>query len=642
MSKHSTISKAGLLITLGIIFGDIGTSPLYTFQAIISTGKFNDSLILGGLSCVFWTLTLQTTIKYILVVLSADNKGEGGVFSLYNLIKRKAKWALMFALIGGCALLADGVITPAITVSSAVEGLKIISPGINTIPIVLVILLFLFTFQQMGTNIVGRAFGPIMIVWFGTLGVLGAYNLSSDLSVLRAINPYYAFDLLRSHPHFLAVLGAVFLCTTGAEALYSDMGHCGRKNIRVSWIFVKLCLLLNYFGQGAFLLHQTGATFEGNPFYAMIPKAFLLPMVVLATMAAVIASQAMITGAYTLISEAVKLNVWPKVKINYPSNEKGLLYVPGINWMLFFGSSMMVLIFKKSSNMEQAYGLTIIISMLITTVLMTVFLLNKGVSKPLVALFFLVYIIIESVFFLANIQKFADGGWTTFVIGITMFSVMWAWSKARLIKKRYERLIDIGPHLNTIEALSADTQVSKYATNLVYLTSSNSVNKIEDKVIYSIIHKQPKRADVYWIIHVEVADEPYLKEFQVTTLVPQKVMRVDFRLGFREEQRISLLFRLVVEELVNNNEIDITSKYPSLAQFKIASDFRFVVFKVVFSNPWMLNFFDRMVVYYYLLLKKVSLSEEKGFGLDASSVSIEKVPIVIPTTKGIKLKRIRS
>lgn len=642
MSKHNTISKAGLLITLGIIFGDIGTSPLYTFQAIIETGKFSEDLILGGLSCVFWTLTLQTSLKYILVVLSADNKGEGGIFSLYNLIKRKAKWALTLALIGGCALLADGVITPAITVSSAVEGLRILHPQIDTIPIVLVILLLLFTFQQMGTNIIGKAFGPIMLLWFVALGVLGAYNLSTDFTVLRALNPYYAIHIIQTHPQFLAVLGAVFLCTTGAEALYSDMGHCGRKNIRVSWILVKICLLLNYFGQGAYLLHETGHGFEGNPFYAMIPRSLLIPMVILATIAAVIASQAMITGAYTLISEAVKLNVWPKVKINYPSNEKGLLYVPGINWLLFFGSSLMVLIFKESSNMEQAYGLTIIMSMLITTVLMTIFLLNRGVSKPLVVLFFLVYIGIESVFFLANIQKFADGGWTTFVIGISMFSVMWAWSKARSIKKRYEKLIDIGPHLKTITALSADATIPKYATNLVYLTSANSVNKIEDKVIYSIIHKQPKRADVYWILHVEVADVPYLKEYKVTTLVPEKVMRIDFKLGFREEQRISLLFRLVVEDLVKNKEIDITSRYPSLAQFRIASDFRFIIFKIIFSNPWMLNFFDRFVVYYYLLLKKISLSEEKGFGLDASSVSIEKVPIVVPTTQGIKLHRIQS
>lgn len=642
MSKHSTISKAGLLITLGIIFGDIGTSPLYTFQAILKTGKFNEDLILGGLSCVFWTLTLQTSLKYILVVLSADNKGEGGIFSLFNLIKRKAKWALTLALIGGCALLADGVITPAITVSSAVEGLQILHPQIDTIPIVLVILLLLFTFQQMGTNIIGKAFGPIMILWFVALGSLGAYNLSTDFTVLRALNPYYAVHIIQTHPHFLAVLGAVFLCTTGAEALYSDMGHCGRKNIRVSWILVKICLLLNYFGQGAYLLHETGQGFEGNPFYAMIPRSLLIPMVILATIAAVIASQAMITGAYTLISEAVKLNVWPKVKINYPSNEKGLLYVPGINWLLFLGSSLMVLIFKESSNMEQAYGLTIIMSMLITTILMTVFLFNRGVSKPLVVLFFIVYISLESVFFLANIQKFADGGWTTFVIGISMFSVMWAWSKARSIKKRYEKLIDIGPHLETITALSADTTISKYATNLVYLTSANSVNKIEDKVIYSIIHKQPKRADIYWILHVEVADVPYLKEFKVTTLVPEKVMRIDFKLGFREEQRISILFRLVVEELVKNKEIDITSRYPSLAQFKIASDFRFIIFKVIFSNPWMLNFFDRFIVYYYLFLKRISLSEEKGFGLDSSSVSIEKVPIVIPSTQGVKLRRVQS
>ena len=636
----SRLSVAGLLISLGIIYGDIGTSPLYVFKAIVGDGVISEELILGSLSCIFWTLTLQTTVKYVLITLSADNKGEGGVFSLYSLIRRKAKWLVIPAMIGGATLLADGIITPPISVSSAVEGLLILNPEMPTVPIVIIIITFLFFFQQFGTNLVGRAFGPLMIIWFSMLAIMGTGQLVTNFGVLKALNPYYAVDILAGNPGALAILGAVFLCTTGAEALYSDMGHCGRKNIRVSWIFVKSCLLLNYFGQGAWLLDHSGGILPGNPFYKIMPEWFLIYGIGIATVAAIIASQAMITGAFTLISEAVRLNLWPKVKINYPSDEKGQLYVPSTNWILYIGCVLVVLIFQKSSNMEHAYGLTIIMSMLITTMLMTVYLYSKKYPLYLVIPFFLIYLSIEILFFSANILKFVDGGWYTVLVGSILFSVMWCWYNARKIRNRYVRFTEIENYYQILAELSEDTSVSKYASNLVFLTSANFPSEIENKIIYSIIHKQPKRADIYWLVHVDVLDVPYAREYKVQTFIPNHLVRIDFRLGFREEQRVNLLFRKVVEEMVKNKEVNIISRYESLRKHKVTGDFRFVILEKTFSSIWTLPLYERLVLYYFLLLKKLSLSEERGFGLDASFVDVEKVPLIIPTTEEMDLIRV--
>lgn len=636
----SRISVAGLLISLGIIYGDIGTSPLYVFKAIVGDKVITDDLILGALSCIFWTLTLQTSVKYVLITLSADNKGEGGVFSLYSLIRRKAKWLVFPAMIGGATLLADGIITPPISVSSAIEGLLILNPDMPTVPIVILIITLLFFFQQFGTNMVGRAFGPLMVIWFSMMAIMGAGQLFSDLSVLKAINPYYAVNLLVGNPGALVILGAVFLCTTGAEALYSDMGHCGRKNIRVSWIFVKCCLLMSYFGQGAWLLERSGSILPGNPFYKIMPEWFLIYGIGIATVATVIASQAMITGAFTLISEAVRLNLWPKVKINYPSDEKGQLYVPSTNWILYVGCVLVVLIFQESSNMEHAYGLTIIMSMLITTMLMTVYLRSIKYPLYLVIPFLLIYLGLEILFFSANILKFVDGGWFTIIAGSILFSVMWCWHKARKIRNRYVRFTEIENYYQILAELSEDNSISKYASNLVFLTSANFPSEIENKIIYSIIHKQPKRADIYWLVHVDVLDVPYAREYKVQTFIPNHLIRIDFRLGFREEQRVNLLFRKVVEEMVKNKEVSIISRYDSLKKHKITGDFRFVILEKTFSSIWTLPLFERLVLYYFLILKKLSLSEERGFGLDASFVDVEKVPLIIPTTEELELVRV--
>lgn len=640
-SKLSGVSAAGLIVTLGIIYGDIGTSPLYVLKAIIGTSIINQQIVLGAISCIFWTLTLQTSVKYIILTLRADNHGEGGIFSLYALIRRRAKWVMIPAIIGGSTLLADGIITPPISVSSAVEGLKILNPHIETIPIVIFILTLLFSVQQFGTAFIGKSFGPIMLIWFSMLAVLGLIQISHSPWVLKAINPHYAYDLLFNYPRGFWLLGAVFLCTTGAEALYSDLGHCGRANIRISWIFVKTCLLLNYFGQGAWLITQQGGKLTQNPFYAIMPSWFVIVGVIIATSAAIIASQALISGSYTLISEAMRLNFWPKVKLNFPTVLKGQLYIPSGNWMLWAGCVIVVLIFKESTNMEAAYGLSITITMLMTTLLLCFYLYIKKTSLILVFACLITYLTIELSFLTANLDKFEHGGWLTMIIGSGLFFIMWIWQAARKIKNRFIEFAPLNKYLPLLKELSIDESIPKYATNLVYLTSANFDNEIETKIIYSIINKHPKRADIYWIIHVHVLDDPYTMEYKVEHLIPDHLLKIEFRLGFRIEPKINLFFKQVVEDLVNNKEVDIVSRYDSLKKYNIIGDFRFVVIERVLNYDVNLSVYDNLIMDFYSMLKKLSLTEKKAFGLDTSNVTVEKVPFVLSGKPDFRLTRIK-
>jgi len=645
--SHTAISGAGLLIALGIIYGDIGTSPLYVMSSILKSGRvpglIDEALVLGGISCVIWTLTLQTTIKYVLLTLNADNNGEGGIFSLYALVRRRGAWLSAVAIIGGAALLADGVITPPISVSSAVEGLRAIYPTIPTVPIVIGIIAGLFLVQSFGTQIVGKAFGPIMFLWFTMLGVLGALWISHNPTILRAINPYYAYQLLVNYPGGFWLLGSVFLCTTGAEALYSDLGHCGKGNIRISWTFVKLTLLLNYLGQGGWLLAHKGQMIgEQNPFYALMPSWFLLPGIGLATVAAVIASQALITGSFTLVAEAIRLNMWPKVKLNYPTDVKGQLYVPSMNRLLLIGCIGVVLYFRESSNMEAAYGLAITLTMLMTTVLLTVWLRKiKRVALPLVALFVAVYGLIEGSFMLANLIKFPHGGWVSLAIGTGLMSVMYVWLKAFYIKRRLTDFVKMEPYIEPLKQLSDDDSISKYATHLVFLTSAERASEIEQKIIYSIFQKRPKRADIYWFIHVDTTDEPYTMEYKVTELAHDDVFRINFRLGFRVQQRINLFFRKVVEDLVRNKEVDITSRYSSLSQRHVVGDFRFVVLEKYLSVENDFPTQEKLVMQAYFYIKQFISGEAQYFGLDTSSVKMEKVPLVIAPVREVALTRVK-
>lgn len=647
---HSKLSAAGLLITLGIIYGDIGTSPLYVMKAIIGNSIISKDLVLGGLSCIFWTLTLQTTLKYVIITLSADNHGEGGIFALYALVKKtKIQWLIVPAIIGGSALLADGIITPPISVSSAVEGLRIFKPDIPTIPIVISILFILFTIQQFGTKLVGRFFAPMMLIWFSMLGILGLVQMFTNLAVFNAINPYYAYNLLTSDisSQGFFILGAVFLCTTGAEALYSDMGHCGRRNIRISWIFVKLTLVINYFGQGAYLLLHEGKTLEQlgssnpNPFYLMMPVWFQPIGIVIATLAAVIASQALISGSFTLINEAMRLNFWPKVKIKFPTDVKGQLYIPSINWLLFLGCVGIVVYFKESSNMEHAYGLAIVLCMIMTTILLNFYLIMKRVKWYFIAPIILVYLVIEFSFLAANIVKFFDGGFVTLFIAIILIVIMSTWFLAKRISKNYTKIVKINDYKKVLAELSVDLSIPKYATHLVYMTNSTKTDEIEEKVMYSILQKRPKRADIYWFIHVNVMSEPYRKSYKVVEIVPDDIYRIDFYLGFREPTKINLMFKEVIKDMVNNGEVDITSRYESLNKNNILGDFKFVLSEKFLSNDSDVNFFEKIVMNTYFIMKKFSLSEEKGFGLDSSSVKVEQFPLVLHAPEKIHLDRIK-
>lgn len=642
-SRHAShcISAAALIVTLGIIYGDIGTSPLYVLKAIVGTEPISREVVLGGLSCIFWTLTLQTTIKYVFLTLQADNKGEGGIFSLFALVRRRTPWLIIPAILGGSALLADGLITPPISVTSAVEGLQILDPEIPVVSIVICILIGIFTAQQLGTKMVGNAFGPVMLIWFLMLAILGMSQIIFVPVVLEAVSPVFALKLVLQHPHGFWLLGAVFLCTTGAEALYSDLGHCGRENIRITWIFVKSCLLLNYAGQSAWLLlHEGELLGEQNPFFTIMPHWFLVPGIIIATLATIIASQALISGSFTLVTEAMRLYLFPKAKVVYPTEMKGQIYVPLINQFMLIGCIAVTLYFERSSNMEAAYGLSITLTMLMTTILFSFYLMGRGATPILVVLFLSVYLTIETSFLIANLSKFSHGGWVTLFLASIIFSVMWIWNQGSLIKRRYTEYVRLSYHLPLLKDLCSDASVPKYATHLVYMTGAPTATKIESKIIYSIFRKAPKRADVYWFIHVDVLDEPYTLQYKVQELVPGAVVRIDFQLGFRIEPRINFFFRKVIDELSMNNEIDIVSRYDSLRKNGIPGDFRFVVLEKTLSYENAFSFYENLIMAGYFAIKRFSLSEERSFGLDLSAVTSEKVPIVLAPSPEFELRRV--
>jgi KUP system potassium uptake protein len=480
------------------------------------------------------------------------------------------------------------------------------------------------------------------------LAILGAAHLADDLEVFKAINPYYAIDLLATYPKGFWLLGAVFLCTTGAEALYSDLGHCGKGNIRISWIFVKTCLILNYLGQGAWLLAQYRGQIipeamiaNGfNPFIGIMPQWFKLAGIIIATMAAIIASQALISGSFTLISEAMRLNLWPKMKIQYPTEEKGQLYIAGISFLLYVGCVGIVLYFQKSANMGAAYGLAITMCMISTSILFANYLVLYRVLPVWIYCYLAVYLSIELSFLVANLQKFLHGGYVTLIVGGALFAVMYVWFRSRKIKNRYIEFVRLEHYIPMIQELSNDKTIPKYATHLVYMTSANNHHEIEHKIIYSILNKKPKRADIYWFVHVDVLDDPYTSEYSVEHIIPNDIIRVEFRLGFRVEQRINMMFRKVVEELVKNKEVNITSRYESLEKNNIVGDFQFIVLEKYLSQDNELPILERIVMKLYFWLKEISLGEERGFGLDPSNVTIEKFPLIVAPVSGIRLNRV--
>lgn len=644
--KHSEhlnkVTTAGMLIAIGIVFGDIGTSPLYVFSSIIGTRKIEPILALGGLSAVFWTLTFQTTLKYVIIALRADNNGEGGIFSLYALVKRySGKWLMYPAIIGGSFLLADGIITPPISISSAIEGLRIYSPDLPTIPIVIAILVILFIAQQFGTQIIGKFFGPVMFLWFTFIAVMGVLWLVHDFSILKALNPVYAYQMLAEYPRGFWLLGSVFLCTTGAEALYSDMGHCGRGNIRISWIYVKICLLLSYAGQTAWLMSRTGTQLEGvTPFYSIVPPAILPLGIIIATLAAIIASQALISGSFTLIGEAIRLHFWSRQRIIYPTDFRGQLYIPQVNWLLMAGCIFIVLYFQESKYMEAAYGLSVTLTMLMTTVLIAMYLRSKRLPLPLIALVTGLFLTIELAFLIANLQKIHEGGWVSLLVGFVLFSIMWLWYKGRKLRRSLTIMEKTEPFYKTLKELSNDTTLPQYATHLVYLTGSDSPAKLEEETMRSILEKTPKRADIYWFLHVKNDHEPFTMKYKVDTLAKEDVYFMTLTLGFRIEPRINYFFDIALKDLEKTGEVNITSRHPALEKYNIDGDVRFVLHSSFLSYENELSFKQNFVMRsYYFLRRWFSIREDEAYGLDASNVVIEKVPIVVCRPDEMKLTR---
>ena len=629
--NHNKVGFLGLLITLGIVFGDIGTSPLYVMKAILHTGEtIDESTILGALSCIIWTLTLQTTIKYVCVALRADNNGEGGILALYALLRRlKSKWVYILAIIGASTLLADGIITPAITVTTAIEGLESISPNLPVIPITLAIISIIFFVQRFGTESIGKSFGVFMLLWFLLLGMVGIISITYCPLILKAFNPYYAVILLAKSPQWFLILGAVFLCTTGAEALYSDLGHCGRKNITISWAFVKTMLILNYLGQGAWVLTHAQTVSSVNPFFSIMPQSMLFFAIIMATGAAIVASQALISGTFSILSEAMNLHFWPRMRIKHPTYVKGQIYIPTINLAMYIGVVLIILLFRDSSHMEAAYGLAITITMLMTTLLLGVYLHTKGVSRFIMILFIGAYCTIEGVFLAANLSKFLAGGWCTMLIGSILFLTMYVWVRAIKIHRHYISAKPLDDYYQIISDIKADGSIPKYASNLVYINHANKEGAVDDKLLYSIINKQPKRADHYWLINMEFVDTPDTLEYDCETLIPNTLYNVTMHIGFRIEPRVSLYLRQVVEDLVASKKVDLTSAYPSLRKNGIPGDFRFIIIHRVYYPENSVNRQQNLLMNLYSLISKIGIDDPKALGLDTSMVVVERVPLII-------------
>ncbi len=639
----SKVTAASLLIALGIIYGDIGTSPLYVMKAIIGKSAITEELVFGGISCIFWTLVFQTSIKYIWITLRADNEGEGGIFSLYALVRKFGKKLVIPTILGAAALLADGIITPPISVASAVEGLKLLNLDIEipTVPIVIGILSLIFISQRFGTQSVGKIFGPIMMVWFGMLFVLGLSQIMHYPTVIRCLNPYYAYQLLAHHEGGFWLLGAVFLCTTGAEALYSDLGHCGKKNIRITWLFVKVCLVANYMGQAAWLMNNNGQPLDGkNPFFAMMPEWFLLSGIIIATMAAIIASQALISGSYTLVSEAMNLNFWPRVTLKQPTESKGQIYIPSVNLILWGGCILVILYFQNSSNMEAAYGLAITLAMMMTTILLAFFLRYRlKWNKYIIGLMITVFIVIEVSFFIANIKKFPEGGYITVIIGGIFFLTMYIIYFGRKINNRFTKFVKLGDYTQLINELSNDDSIPKFSTHLIYLTKANNRSEIEEKIINSIFAKKPKRADVYWFVHLHRTENPYTLNYSVTELIDDKVMKVNLNVGFRIQPRTELYFKKIVQQLVANKELNLHIRPDGSTKYNTDPDFKFIVIEKFISveNEFALG--EGLLIQAYFYLKHLGQSDERAFGLEKSDVEIEYIPLVYHQIQATDLVR---
>ena len=661
-TKSKRISAAGLLIAIGIVYGDIGTSPLYVMKSIVEgnggIGNVNRDFIVGSISLVLWTVTLLTTVQTVLIALKATNHGEGGIFALYTLVRKRAKWLVLPALIGGAAILADGTLTPAVTVTTAIEGLKGLKFGGNVpvstqemvIVITVVILLVLFSIQKMGTSIIGKAFGPIMFIWFTFLGVMGVINMAGDWTIIQAINPVYAIKLLFS-PYNKAgifILGSIFLATTGAEALYSDVGNVGKSNIIGSWPFVSVCLSLNYFGQGVWILNNpTYHPADGgvlNPFFEMIPANIRLFAIILATIAAVIASQALITGSFTLVAEASGLKFLPRMNINYPSNEKGQIYIPSINKMICVVTVAIVFLFRTSHHMEAAYGLAITVTMLMTTILLFEYLGKKGKPLYLRLIFLIAFAFIEGMFLISSLTKFLHGGYVTVLIAGFILAIMYVWFYGNKIRDKRESrnaYVRLDEYTDMLTNLSHDEDYPTYATNLVYMANVKYNKFIKREILYSILDKRPKRAKAYWFVTVNVTNEPYTAEYAVNTYGTKNVINVQLYLGFRKQTSVNVYLRQIVHELIADGTIEAQPQRFTTTPGRDVGDFSFVIVNDVISPLTKLTGYEKFMVEARVWLQNLSSNPASWFGLEYADTVVERVPLILGKHQESYIKRIK-
>lgn len=659
MEKRDRNLIASALVALGIVYGDIGTSPLYVMNALINdaggTRVLTKEYIIGGVSLVFWTLMLMTTVKYVLIALRADNKGEGGIFALYALVRHQAKWLIIPALMGGAALLADGTLTPAVTVTTAIEGLKgvalgsrvLVSDQNEVIMITFLILLFLFIIQRFGTSVIGKAFGPIMLVWFGFLALFGIANLVHQPEILKALSPVYGIRLLFSPSNLMGIfiLGAVFLATTGAEALYSDMGHVGRKSIYLTWPIVCTSLVLNYLGQGAYLIRElpylgsNGASY--NPFYQMLPHHVYLFGVVIATLAAIIASQALITGSFTLVEEAVGLKLLPRLKVRHPSLSRGQIYISVINWLLCLITSGILFYFRTSAHMEAAYGLAITITMLMTTILLHQYLSHHW-SKVFAMLFMVIFVAIETVFLLSSLSKFVQGGFVTVIITVMILMVMICWyygDKVRDEMNDESKYLNLEDYKNQLEELSKDESIQLYVSNLIMMARINKNHLLKRETLYSILDKTPKRAKVYWFVTVNTTDEPYTCYYKVDMMGTRNIVNLQLYLGFKIDNSVNLYLRQVVQELMAENVIDKQPQKYTTMPGRNVGDFRFIFLKERLSPNSNITGIRRWLVQMRLFLQNITLSPVQYYGLEFSQTYEETVPLFIKNRSGALLNQ---
>ncbi|MFT9097646.1 KUP/HAK/KT family potassium transporter [Liquorilactobacillus sp.] len=639
----------GSLITLGIVYGDIGTSPLYVMNALIGDAGDRNNLspeyIIGSLSLIFWTLMIVTTIKYVLIALRASNKGEGGIFALYALVKKQTKWLIIPAIVGGAAILADGTLTPAVTVTSAVEGLKGIKIGKDilignqdqVILVTIVILLFLFLIQRFGTNFIGKAFGPIMVIWFSFLAVFGILNMTSEWVVLKALSPFYGFTFLfsKANPVGIFILGSIFLATTGAEALYSDMGHVGRKNIYITWPFVFIALILNYFGQGAWLIqHSRLGNLPAksiNPFFDMLPANLRVGVVILATFAAIIASQALITGSFTLVEEAIGLKILPRLRVIHPSLSRGQIYIFPVNWMLAGCTTIIVLYFRSSEHMEAAYGLAITVTMLMTTILLYQFIKSR-MSHIFAILITCIFLTIETIFFIASIVKFMHGGFVSVIITLIILLIMIVWFYGNRVQNNLmdeSETVSLLDYRAQLIELSNDDSIPFFMSNLVMLAKVAKNYSIKREILYSILDKQPKRAKVYWFVTVNTTNEPYTSYYTVDMMGTRNIVNLQLFLGFKANHSVNLYLRQVVQELMDDDIIDEQpQKYTTLNK-RIVGDFCFVLIQELLSPNSQIGAWRRFLITGRIFLQNHSTTPLQWFGLEFSDVRIEKVPLFL-------------